>query len=127
MAIKRPEADLYCSLCGKIGASRGVAKPRLVRYLDFEQIPVWVDVTFPRVNCHEHGHVVAKQSFCNPRCKMSYALEESLLQLICDSDQTESELKRQLHLKGQVLSRIVARARARYKKAGVDHGDEIIS
>ena len=38
-------------------------------------------------------------------------MEESLLQMICDLDRTESELKRQFKLRGQALSRIVDRAR----------------
>jgi len=117
VAIKKPGTALFCRHCGKVGAPRGFATPRLIRHLNFDEIPVWVDVTFPRVTCSEHGHVVAKQSFCDPRCRMSYALEESLLQIICDSDQTESELKRQFQLQGPALSRIVERARERFSSA----------
>lgn len=111
VAIKKPGTALYCPHCGKAGSPRGFGNPRLIRHLNFEEIPVWIDVTFPRVYCSEHGHVVAKQRFCDPRCRTSHALEESLLQMICDSDRTESELKRQFHLRGQALSRIVHRAR----------------
>ena len=111
VAIKKTGTALYCPHCGKAGSPRGFANPRLIRHLNFEEIPVWIDVTFPRVYCSEHGHVLAKQSFCGPRCRMSHALEESLLQMICDSDRTESELKRQFRLRGQALSRIVDRAR----------------
>jgi transposase len=120
IATKKPGAILTCPCCGKVGSPRGLAQPRLIRHLDFENMPVWVNVTFPRVYCPEHGHVVAKQNFCKPRCRISKAFEDLLLEMICGTDQTEMELKKQFQLKGQALARIVDRARQQLEKSTVD-------
>jgi hypothetical protein len=111
LAMKKAGVDLHCPDCGKVGSPRGFAKPRLIRHLNFEEVVVWVKATFPRVYCSEHGHLVAKQRFCHPRCRVSLALEESLLQMICTSDQNESEFRLRFDLKGRALARIVDRSR----------------
>ena len=119
-ATKKSGSVLTCAYCERVSSPRGLAQPRLIRHIDFENMPVWVNVTFPRVYCPEHGHVVAKQNFCKPRCRISNALEDLLLEMICGTDQTEIELKKQFQLKGQALARIVDRARQQLEKSTVD-------
>ena len=115
IAKKRIDVEVFCPRCGLSSTPRGCAASRLIRHLNFNSIQVWIDITFPRVFCTEHGHIVAKQQFCDSRCRTSYALEDYLLNMICSSDVSESELMQSFGLRRSALSRMIVRSRMNHR------------
>jgi transposase len=100
--------DIPCPICTAQTIRFGTLPMRRVRHLNFEQRPVFVVLTLPRIKCAEHGVRSMPQRLFELRCSVSIAFEDSIMELILLM--SKAEIARRQFVSERMIDRIVLRA-----------------
>jgi len=105
-----------CRICKQACSRRDHLLSRIVRDVDQNEITVFLKFAFPRVECREHGIVMAYQNFFEQYSSFTIAFEEYALSLVADGWRP-SQLARSLQITRPILDRILKRA---YRRRRID-------
>ena len=100
--------DIPCPICNARTIRFGSLPMRRVRHLNFEQRPVFVVLTLPRIKCAPHGIQSMPQRLFELRCSVSIAFEDSIMELVLLM--SKAEIARRQFVSERMIDRIVLRA-----------------
>jgi len=114
--VDDPTLDAYCSFCRAKCPRYDHLCVHMIRHLDFEEHPVYLEFRFPRVKCTKHGVGMTHQLFYSRYGYFSLKFEEFVLGLVTDK-LSATELSQTLGINRKSLARILERVYLRNRKS----------
>lgn len=107
---KRPKKR-RCGVCGRAAAREDVGGGRRRwRGLDMGTVRVWLEADAPRVNCRQHGVVVAQVPWARHGARQTRAFEDTAAWLVtqCSKTAVSGLLRISWRTVGSIITRVVA-------------------